>query len=213
MVHRDPDTGQFVGGDGSMHGYDDIEFGSFRASIGIPAADLDGGTGFGGQTDTVEGLELLDYDDLVDRNERLDLLYGMHSLTVYANSTETADGTVRFEGEVASAPSPTMATNIAVQDIEGDVDGATQSTDSIDLLGRRLNAVGHAPFSDTATGVGGSGSAGEDRVDFGMPPGPAREFHPRDELFLNGEFRTWNIDDGGVHLELAGQHWYGVSEE
>jgi hypothetical protein len=44
-------------------------------------------------------------------------------------------------------------------------------------------------------------------------PGPLAEFHPRDELFLNGEFLAWNIDDAGVHAEVTFQHVYGVVED
>jgi hypothetical protein len=43
-----------------------------------------------------------------------------------------------------------------------------------------------------------------------MFPAEFGRFHPRDELFINGEFRAWNIDDAGIHAAVAGQHVYGV---
>lgn len=217
MVHRDPETGKFVSDSGT---YEDIEAVSFSANLGIEAANLNGAAGFiGGQTHPFEGVELVDYDEVVDRNERLELLAASHSLFVMANSTETADGTVTAALEVSADPALTDATKFAAR---GSVDatdpsgqpvvGRSATDDSIDIIGKPLAATGHAPFSDGATGVGGAGSAGEDRYEADEFPGPMAEFHPRDELFANGQFTVWNIDDAGVHLTLTGQHVYGVVE-
>lgn len=209
MPRRDPETGQFVSG----AQFNDYEVATFDARIGIEAANNGGGTGFTGEFTGFEGVELLDYDELVDRNEVLHLLEAHHVVAVYANSTETEDGTVRFLGEVSASPARQSVGNLASNVQDGDVVGGISTDDSIDILGRPLTAVGHAPFSDSASGVGGGGSAGEDRVEVVHPPGPVARFHPRDELFLNGVFNTWNIDDSGIHAEVVGQHTYGVATQ
>lgn len=215
MVHRDPETGQFTGGD---HDYDDIEVASFAATLGVEAANLNGNTQFGGQGEEFEAMELIDYDEIVDRNEELHLLSAQHRMAVYANSTETADGTVAAGVEISADPAFTDFTKriIGVTTTSvagnGNVVGESETEDTIDLVGRPLVAMGGAPFSDSATGVGGAGSAGEDQYEATVFPAEMGRFHPRDELFLNGRITTWNIDDSGVHVNVTGQHIYGVVE-
>lgn len=214
MPHRDPQTGQFVA---DSDRFDDYEVVTFSGGLGIQAADLTGGTGFsGGQSLTFDGTEVLDYDEVVDRNEELHLLEAQHALMVFANSTSTADGTVSAAAEISASPSRSAAANVITSTTATDDDpvvGAAFEDDTIDVLGRVLHATGHSPFSDSAGGVGGAGSAGEDSVTVEMPPEPVARFHPRDELFLNGELVIWNIDDSGVHLAVQGQHVYGVSHD
>jgi hypothetical protein len=221
MPQRDPRTGQFVSNDHHDHGFEDIEVATFEAEAGVRAQDLDGTTAFsGGQTFEWEGLEVVDYDDLVDRDEELVLLEARHRLSVFVNSTETADGTVAVAAEVSAAPSLSEPTSNLSQPTGtggNDLDttaplGTSRTVDTIDILGRPLYAIGHAPFSDGASGVGGAGSAGEDTDGMGPLPHEFGRFHPRDEVFVNGRFTVWNIDDAAVHVGLSGQHVYGVSE-
>lgn len=217
MAARDPETGQFVSG-GAAAQYDDIEVVSIQADVGVQAADLDGSTGFvSGQTFDAEAVPLVDYDEVVDRNEELHLLQAQHHLVAHVNSTGTADGEVRAYVEISTSPtrqvSPTINASAGGGDLDAGVVGRPDSDDSIDVIGRPLLAVGFGPFSDGATGVGGGGSAGRDSVDMGPLPREIGRFHPRDDLFLNSEIRVWNIADRGVHLDLQGQHVYGVVSE
>lgn len=197
-----------------MNTFDDIEVVTFDAGVGIEASNLAGNTGFQGETvSQFEGLELVDYDEIVDRNERLVLLQAHHALSVYANSTETADGTVAAAVEISASPAVTSVgqVRLSTSSVNGnDYVGSAGLDDTIDLIGRPLAAVGHAPFSDGSTGTGGGGSAGEDQVSVTDLPREMAEFHPRDELFLNGEMEPWNVDDAGIHLIVKGQHIYGV---
>lgn len=212
MVRRDPQTGQFQAGDD----YDDVEVVTFTADAGIMASEATGATGFGGQEMLFEGVPLIDYDDVVDRNESLQLLRAEHRMVVFMNSTQTADGTLVAAAEVSSSPS--RSSQAAVNNSQNDLDessglngvGTQFVTDSIDLLGRPLEAVATAPFSDGPTGVGGGGAGGDDTVEVVNPPGVVGQFHPRDELFLNGSLNLWNVDDAGGHIEVKGQHVYGV---
>jgi len=213
MPHRDPTTGKFVSDD--SHGFDDIEVATFGVATGVQAADLNGATGFQGQGDVFEGLAVLDYDEFVDRNESLVLLRATHRMVVFANSTETADGTVLAAAEISADPALSSTTLEAQSQStasfdDDDVVGDAEQDDSIDLIGRPLLATGHAPFSDGPTGVGGAGTAGVDVVEVTVAPSEFGRFHPRDELFVNGGFRVWNIDDAAVHAQFTGQHVYGV---
>jgi len=215
MPHRDPETGQFVA---HSNQYDDIEVASFGATVGIPAADLDGSAAFtGGDGGLFEGLEIIDYDEIVDRNEELVLLSAHHALSVMVNSTETADGSVRAAVEVSASPSRSTVTLRAQDqtgsDLDGDVDGTGTFDDTIDLVGRPLIGAATGPFSDGSTGVGGGGAAAADRYEMAMAPAEFGRFHPRDELFLNGQFEADNIDDAGIHASVSGQHVYGVHSE
>jgi len=218
MPHRDPQTGQFTADQHSK--WDDIEVVSFGANLGVQASNLGGGTGFnGGTNDAVEGVQLIDYDEIVDRNEELRLLSAAHVLSVYANSTETEDGTVVGSFEISADPSESRVTDVQTRPRGGqsqppdNVVGTSADDDSIDLVGRVLTATAHAPFSDSSSGSGGGGSAGEDRYESAMWPAEYGRFHPRDELFCNGRLVTWNIDDSGVHAVISGQHVYGVMED
>jgi len=221
MPHRDPETGQFLSHDETS--YTDIEVVSMGTSVGVEAGNLGGATGFnGGAVNDFEAQQLVDYDEIVDRNEELRLLYAQHCIVVYANSTETADGTVSVSAEVSADPSITGVTQAAGRPQNGSSAGTDDDTvtagvypnsdDSIDIVGRVLTAVGHSPFSDGGTGVGGGGSAGEDSYDSTMFPAEFGRFHPRDELFLNGRLVAWNVDDSGIHVNFSGQHVYGVVE-
>lgn len=215
MVHRDPETGEFVSADASR--FDDVEVVSFAATVGIPAADLDGSTAFtGGVTEGFEGLQIVDYDEVVDRNEELVLITADHSLSVMINSTETADGSVRGGVAISASPARLNVTDRTVLQTDNDLpgstfDGSSRVDDTIDLVGRPLLAAATGPFSDGSSGAGGGGAAANDRITVEMPPAEFGRFHPRDELFLNGAVEVDNIDDAGIHLSVAGQHVYGVT--
>lgn len=215
MVRRDPQTGEFVAEE--QDAFDDIEVVSFNANTYVDAANVDGSTS-GGLSEgyIAEGIEVIDYDDIVDRNERLQLLTAAHRLTAYIGSTETADGTVRAQAEVSSAPSVQMVQALGGNedyDGTGNVVGNKRSSDTIDVLGRPMLAVGMAPFSDSASGVGGGGSAGEDEAELKNPPEIMGSFHPRDELFVNAVLEHNNVDDAAIHADVTGQHVYGVIQD
>jgi len=216
MPHRDPETGQFTG---KSHSYSDIEVVTFAADIGVEASEMSGATGFsGGDVDSFEAVQAVDFDEIVDRNEELRLLQAQHRLSSYVNSTSTADGTVAVSAEVSASPALSQPTLRAVSAGTGGVDGGpavgtADVDDTIDIVGRPLAAVAHAPYTDGSSGTGGAGSAGEDQYESAMFPAEFGRFHPRDELFVNGRFVAWNIDDSGVHLALTGQHVYGVLDD
>lgn len=200
-------------------GCDDIEVVSFSATVGVPAANLSGDTTFtGGDDNQFESLELVDYDEVVDRNEELVLLEAHHGAYLSVNSTETADGSVRASvGVVAQPTLPDVVRNAATQRVDAlegiGFQGSASSEDSIDIVGRPLVFQATGPFSDSSSGLGGGGSAGHDSIDLEHAPAEFGRFHPRDELFLAGRAEVNNIDDAGIHIGIAGQHVYGVRHD
>lgn len=215
MVHRDPETGQFLP-DG-VSGFTDYETINWRIAMGVEAANLTGATGFDGENFNMDGEQLYDLDDVIDRNEVAVLLAAEHTLSVMPNSTETADGTVAAAMVPTSGTGTQGVASVAIQGtstIQGSIVGGSDFTDTHDFIGRPLSAWGGAPFSDGATGVGGGGSAGEDRVEYDRHDLPefVAEFHPRDEVNASGQIRAWNIDDSGVHALMHGRHLFGIAE-
>lgn len=215
---RDPVTGQFLP-EGATEQFDDVEVVTFQGNVGVEASNLAGNVGFNGELAQFEGEELVDYDDIVDRNEAVMLLMAHHALYVFQNSTATEDGVVEAIVGVSAAPSRTDVELLnhdtsAIAGATGGAVGGARVEDTIDLVGRPLSAAGHSPFSDNTNQKGGGGSEGRDRVVIRGPlPEVVGRFHPRDELFMNGQIRTWNIADAGVHVQLEGQHIYGVLED
>jgi hypothetical protein len=199
-----------------MPNCDDIEVVTFSATVGVPAAQLDGSTAFGGgDNHKFNGLQLVDYDSVVDRNEELRLVDGYHRMVPSINSTETADGSLRAAVAVLAEPSlPGVVDQAANQkgtDIgDSEVDGEATTSDSIDLIGRPLSGIATGPFSDSGTGVGGGGSSAGDEYRLASAPAEFGQFHPRDELFLAGRLEVDNVDDAGVHIQMTGQHMYEV---
>lgn len=217
MVHRDPETGRYLPHDDVQ--FEDIELASFGFEGGATAASLEGGTSYGGadQGRVLAG-QLLDYDELCDRSEELVLLEAQHRLSCWQNATATEDGSFRVYAEISTAQALELPDVAQVETAEfppgqGGEDnlvGSVDSSDGIDLVGRPLAATAGGSFYNSANGAGGSGSSGEDSYESDYWPGETGRFHPRDELNLNLRFEASNIDDAGVHIDLVGQHLYGV---
>jgi hypothetical protein len=199
--------------------YDDIEVATFGAQIRVNASTLNGsanqdlpnGAAF-------EGLQLIDYDELVDRSETLMLLTAEHRLDAYANATGLSDGTVRAEIEISASP-VTQAAAAVQEDAETPVIGGSSARarstmdDSIDIIGRPLLDVTQAPFNSTQSGLGGGGSSSGDRTQLRRPPAELAEFHPRDEIFANGFVECSNVDNQAIHADINGYHVYGVLDD
>lgn len=217
MPHRDPETGQYLPQDARIE-FEDIEVASFGFQGGVTAAGMEGSTGYGdADQGAVQGVQLIDYDEIVDRNEELHLLEAQHRLSVYQNATATEDGSIRGYAEISTSGAFQLAevSDVSVSNLDdnqrGDViNGQAEFDDGIDLIGRPLVATGTGSFYNASNGAGGGASAGEDSYVSDYFPGEMGRFHPRDELDLNIAFDASNIDDAGIHLDVTGQHVYGV---
>lgn len=177
----------------------------------IAAADLDGETGQGGgqydfQADLVSwGLA----GGMRAGVEVAEILLVESRLDAWINSTETEDGTLQVVAEVGTDGDSRMVergdTNIQTTDILASNIDRVDGTGTFDAdLWSVLSAVAHAPFSDSATGVGGAGTAGHDEhvVDYrGWGGGPIVDGDD-DDVFNHVGFRTWNVDDSAVHAQV-----------
>lgn len=220
MPHRDPDTGQFLAHDDA---YDDVEVVTWYQSVVVTAGDLDANASLNypePADPTFSGVELVDYDEVVDRNETLHLLRAQHRLSVYANSTATEDGSIRGAVEISTSPALQSVFDLDATErmpISDRTDvrrfNGVSTEDSIDLIGRPLEGQATAPFSDDSTGTSGGGSSGEDSYSLDGFTDPVARMHPRDELFLNGVLEASNITDQAIHMDVVGQHVYGVLDE
>jgi len=219
MPHRDPRTGQFLSHDETE--FEDVEVASFGFEGGVVAAALEGGTGYGGADEGgFRGGQLIDYDEIVDRGQELHLLEAQHRMSVWQNSTATEDGSFRVYAEISTAGTYEMPelrdvdvndlTDDAAVDRDDEMNGQLATSDGIDLVGRPLVATAIGQFYNAGTGAGGGSSAGEDSYVSDYFPGEMGRFHGRDELNLNLGWDASNIDDAGVHVDISGQHVYGV---
>lgn len=222
MPHRDPETGKFVSS--AMDSFHDIEVVSFNAQATVGSADIATQLGNGGDPHNWEGLQLIDYDEIVDRNEELVLLTGHHQIHAgYEGSDGNTPGTQYGVGhaiaEISASPARTIASVTAtgsgndITDSVGAVTGTSIEDDTIDILGRPLGTHIHQDFSDDATAKGGAAGESDDSTELIRPPAEMARFHPRDELFYNGMLRLWNSDVMGVTVQVLGQHVYGVVED
>lgn len=220
--HRDPETGKFT----SSQTFEDIEVVTGAEIVGIDSLATDGDFGDDfPESATFEGLQLIDYDEIVDRNEALHLLEAHHHLDVYLREDTSPSGTymMRAHAEVSASPARQVAIDAAnAGDVEADTTGLEVSEfgstfdDSIDLIGRALSAAAtggpiQGTFDADSGGGQSSGTPGSDTVDLDSLPAPIAEFHPRDELFLNGVLESSNADVA-MYMELNYQHLYGVVE-
>lgn len=202
--------------------FDDIEVVNFLAEIRIDASDVTDDNTISGDTEDFEdGDPVVDYDEVVDRNEELRLLEAQHRMVAFVNGGEDATpstqyGVVAVAAEVSASPARSDIARTGTQPggttFSGNAIGRFFTDDTIDIIGRPLAAKTGQDFSDTTNGAGGAAGGADDAYVTTMFPGEYGRFHPRDELFVNGQIRMWNMDVAGVGVDVRGQHVYGVLE-
>lgn len=224
MPHRDPHTGQFVsnGSGGNFDGswleevytgqgaYVDVEQLTFH---------VDQLTDTNGETNDREDntvLELLDFNDILDRREEMcDILYMDVGLTVGAHLADD-NVTVTPRSVVGGAllhesedPAPLDITEL---DPYGAGDFALAETDdTLDAIGRRLTGHASPGFEDGANSAGGGASATTDRWSgWGHQLTGNATFSERDELFATVELNQHRETKGW--LQLSGQMMVGLFE-
>lgn len=221
IPHRDPETGQFVSGGGSLADIlhrSDIEVATFEASLTIPSTQ----TGVTAD-DFIEGQEVYQLDEILDRGERGVMLAASHVFNVglvdLDNTAPTEVGRVYALAEVSTAgviqvgTDPTTqgqpSTEIAGRDGNFDAASNPRFDDSLDLIGRPLTVEMWQGFRDAVDQAGGGANNQQDRWD-GVPADPV--FHPRDEVEYNTRVGLDNVHDPGVIMRVNGQHVYRVEE-
>lgn len=220
IPHRDPDTGRFVPDD-AREQFDEIIQLHGRGMYSVPAADIDGSTGQNlGQSGTMEGDSLIDYQEHLDRTEFGVVLWQHQRLIVYIGSTQTADGTVFGSFELSLDPDRQVAggyatfSDLADAETSGDYTIETVATnvdngdDTPDVLGPEMAAVGFGPFSDGATGVGGAGTPGW--FDWEGPIVHEPSVDDRDEIFVSGVLAHANVSDAALHADVRVYQLVGI---
>lgn len=182
---------------------------------------MDGTTGQTlGETSSFEGVRLYEVADVLDRRQLAVLLWARHRLVVYIGSTQTADGTIRANFEVSTSPNQNIANGVdagagAIED-QGGTEislevNPQEDSDTDDVIGPSLLAVGFGPITDGTNGVGGAGTAGFD--DWEGPVMVEPVFDSRDELFVNGQVEASNVSDAAIHADLETWHTYGIIDD
>lgn len=200
--------------------WQDVEPVHIQTDFDVPAADLGGGTGQGfGEGGAFRGVNLLDMEDLIDRDEMAILLRANIRSMAMAPSTQTADGSVHSVVEIATDDNVIAAADTTLGPWE-DVDdnGGFQLTpqasstnvadNTDDIIGRVLESFSGSPFSDGATGVGGAGSTVIDEFDYLYPVRDGPAFDQRDDLYINGFLEHSNVSDAAIHVATGGVLWF-----
>lgn len=223
-VVRDPDTGQFR--KASEVQYDDYEVVAFTIEVHADGHIGDSLSLEYGNRGEFEGLEVLDFDSILDRHRLATLIHvdlrGVLQFTqdgivpAYALASVELSGSpsIRASGAVAVPD----ADRTAIEDVTGnfsDVTALVELDDTLDLPLRPLLMAANNGFEDTdatnGTGIGGAGAAGVDQA-YGPLPG-TWQFDRRDELYLNGVLAHQNSQAGDEFtVEVAGIAAFGVSE-
>lgn len=185
MPRRDPETGKFV----SEDEFDDIEVYSFHSSHELGIEDS-------AESTTVETVELIDWDDIVDRvEEQAELLQANYTLIAAKNQGSEAI-TGRIVSEVSTADTPTVEVDEAIAG-----DGLTEFSDSLDMANPPM-AVAFGPGVD----------ARENAYEFGPEDLVAPTYHARDRLnvHFNGLFENQEDTARTVQVGLVGQYRVGL---
>jgi len=226
MGARDPETGRFVSNGGELmplerreFGFTDIVMQQWYLHLSVAAGSLGGGTGeLGGQNDVWEaplgGREPLRGN--VNRGEVAELLGIELRLAVFPSSTETADGTLEGAWSISREPTFQLHDGDQISTDEGSLNAinaqviGSGGNPENDVLAH-AHSIGFAPFSDGATGVGGSGSTqlGHFEIDYLDKYGSGPLFDREDEFYNHVSLRQWNIDDSAAHA-IAYQRFYWV---
>lgn len=197
---------------------DDLEYINFNVDLKADPADSDGTQDQTyGQTGDYEGLELLDFDDLLDRHEVAHLVYMDAHLAVHIlQQAQTGNTMARGIHEFNARPSITAAheaesySNVATSSGDLTPESSTLTDDSADLPVRPLEAVATQAYRDDGNNQVATGAQGWDAVR-GPIPG-TWDFDRRDELYLNGVLEMDNWQAGSFHNSIAGQLVFAISE-
>jgi hypothetical protein len=217
MVHRDPETGLFVSDDHSVDRYSDFEHQHVHSSYDVDAADLPGAFPI-----QESDIRVVDLDDLLDRNERADLIMlEIHGIQASVPGTTTTEAALRAAIEIGIGAGDRM---ILAEDRDdstdtgssGVVDRNLWESDSPDTL-YFAEWISEGSFGDTANGVGAGADAPvlEDETHFPRDYGTCPEFDERDEItesIVLDEVGGAGIDDSLIELNVSYSLVFAIEE-
>ena len=190
MVHRDPNTGQFVSDSGSHGQFNDIESWTFNSVYRFDAED---DNDFSERSETI-----LDIDQITDRRrEEAVLLYADVTVSATASS-EASFGDMGYYLQFQTGRtdlSPSLRTS--------DVSTAS-GTDSLDAIGKPLVFTGRPAQSQLVEPTDWT-------IDMDGLADPV--FHPRNEIMLSGELQnTGGAGDADLTVNVSGQMVFGLRD-
>lgn len=199
-------------------GPQDLEYSHFRTALQV---DGNGMTNGWADEYAIEGIQILDIDDITDRHEVAVVEDVQAVLTVGATETlSDSSATLRCQGELSAQPRRAVigeadapAETFDVEPLSGatstSASGTTDTDDSADLLTRPMQVYGSLPRDDDTNGGESSASVMHDEVE-GPLPGEW-DFDRRDELFANLILGMNNVDVP-ISVEIAGSISWTVEE-
>lgn len=221
MVHRDPETGQFVSGPAShsqIERFSDYEFVHVHNEYNIDASDLPGSLPV-----LEENAAVIDLDSVLDRDELADLIMlDVHGIQASIPGTSSAESSLRASLEIGVGTGSRMLSSQDRDDAENDsgssgvLDFAKWSSDSPDVLWfADWNA--EASFADSSSGLGGASDAPvlDGRMHFPREFGACPAFDERDEISESFKFSSVgsaDISDSLIRLTTAYSLVFAVEE-
>lgn len=208
-MHRDPETGKFQSG--SPTEFDRREAVHGSVLVGIPAADLNGGTQF--ERWSGSDAVLVDLEEILDSNEvfHLQVLYA--TIELHAHTTATAEGSVVAGytlGMRSVNPEPistrtTANSEFTQTDFTSDIiDGAVADLYDEDtfLIG---NVVASPSHSDTVNALAAGASNYNEARAFRpwADMGQTIVMDDNDQIRSSGELNIENIDDHAVNFSMT----------
>lgn len=209
MPHRDPETGQFVAGDGNLA----VDFHDLRAGVGqvtarIPAADLSGQVSE--QTATDRDRQLIDFGEIIDDDEAFELVSLLVSHGFYLSVTSSGEMSATCFGVVGKNTEMNIRTTPALDaaDFDGgeddlfDVRAQTVRNDGV-LHAFTANADNGESDDTNAVGRGGSEQNGATTL---IPVqalyGTGPVFDVTDALEVSYHVETDQVANVGVNLDI-----------
>lgn len=203
-VRRDPETGQFTTG---RRGFDSIE--TLHSSVELSSDPVE----YSANTDesfsngqVFEGLELVDWGEILDRNEVGEVIHAHHRVVPYVQAPSNdlvGQATLRAAIQLSASPARQAITatpnivDMTLIDDQGQAPGSafdlplvfepSGQNDTRDIIGPNLLAVYHHGFEDRdlTNGVGIGGGPQTLPAEWeGTPPDFVVD--DRDEVYVNG---------------------------
>jgi len=218
MVHRDPDTGQYVAGSHGVDRFGDYEFQHIANQYKIDAADVPGA--FAVQESDINVVEM---DDLLHRDERADLVaLDVHSLQASVPGTSSAESALiaRWELGLGAGDELILPEDQQADDDTGSsgvVDKRSWDSDSPDVL-YDAHWIAEGGYADTSSGLGGGPDQPiiTDSVHYPREFGACPDLDQRDEItesFFLSDRGGADISDSLVELRAAYSLVFAVHEE
>lgn len=219
MVHRDPETGQFVssGGHQLAQSYRDYEFKHVRSHYDVDAADLPGAFPI-----EEEAIRTVSLDDCLHRDELADLvMLNIHALQASVPGTASAENSLEARWELSLDHSSEMVLGTD-QDTgtdggdSGVIDTAFSESDNPDILffGEWSAEGGYA---DSTNQLGGGPDAPliQNQLNYPAEFGVCPRLDDRDEVVESFRFQDQggaDISDSLIQLSAAYTLVFAVEE-